>query len=99
MNEPISDGKFTFTVTGVDEMDSIGMSEPRGRFIVVDVTVKNTSDEEKSFQVNDQKLIGSNGADRADWVAGSSINDENTLLLQLGPGFAADYRLPFDLPP
>jgi hypothetical protein len=100
MNEPISDGKFTFTVTGVDEMDSIGMSKPRGKFIVVDVTVKNTSDEEQSFQVNDQKLIGSNGAEyRADWMAGTTINDENTLLLQLGPGFSADYKLPFDLPP
>jgi Domain of unknown function (DUF4352)/Protein of unknown function (DUF2510) len=99
MNQPAADGKFTFTVTGFDEMDSIGLSNPRGRFIVVNVTVKNTSNKEQSFQVNDQMLIGSNGAKyRADWVAASSINHENTLLLELGPGFTADYRLPFDLP-
>lgn len=95
----VADGKFSFTVTGVEELDSVGSSEPRGRFVVVDVTVKNVGKDEESFQVNDQWLIGSNGAKyRADWVAASSINEENTLWVKLGPGFSADYRLPFDLP-
>lgn len=99
MNQPIGDGKFSFTVTGVDQLDAIGMSKPRGRFVIVDVTVKNTSNGEETFQVNDQMLIGSNGAEyRADWVAATVINDENALLLNLGPGFSANYRLPFDLP-
>lgn len=99
INQSMSDGKFAFTVTGSDEKDSLGLSQPRGRFVIVDVTVKNNSKREESFQVNDQMLIGSNGAKyRADWVAATSINDENTLLLRLGPGFSANYRLPFDLP-
>lgn len=97
-NQAVSDGKFTFTVTGVDEQDSLGVSKPRGRFVIVNITVKNTSKQEQSFQVNNQMLIGSNGAKyRADWMAATSINKENTLLLALGPGFAAKYRLPFDL--
>lgn len=99
IGEPIGDGKFEFTVTGVDEADSLGLSKPRGRFVVVDVTVKNTSNEEQTFQVNDQMMTGSNGAEyRADWVAAGYINEENTLLLSLGPGFTANYRVPFDLP-
>ncbi|WP_310784146.1 DUF4352 domain-containing protein [Mycobacterium sp. Z3061] len=99
INQPVSDGKFTFTVTGMDQMDSIGLTKPRGRFVIIDVTVKNTSREAKSFQVNDQILVGSNNAKyKADWVAAGSINEENTLLLQLGPGFDAKYRLPFDVP-
>lgn len=98
-DQPVSDGKFTFTVTGIDEKDSLGSSKPRGRFVIVDITVKNTGKQEQTFQVNDQMLIGSNGAKyRADWMAATSINDENSLLLTLGPGFSAKYRLPFDLP-
>ncbi|ORW43097.1 hypothetical protein AWB90_18255 [Mycobacterium paraense] len=98
-NQAVSDGTLTFTVTGVEEENSLGVSKPRGRFVIVDVTVKNTSKQEHTFQVNDQMLIGSNGAKyRADWLAATSINNENTLLLTLGPGFSAKYRLPFDLP-
>lgn len=100
MNQAVNDGKFTFTVTGVDQKDSLGSRQPRGKFVIVEITVKNTSKQEHSFQVNDQMLIGSNGAKyRADWLAAASINDENTLLLTLGPGFSANYRLPFDVPP
>ena len=100
MNEAVADGDFTFEVTGIQEVaGTITSHTPRGRYVIVDVTVVNHSDREQTFQVDDQVLIGSNGAEYgADWLGAASINNENTLLLNLGPGFSAKYRLPFDLP-
>lgn len=99
MNELASDGKFTFRVTGVNAGGAIGFRQPRGQWVVVTVEVANTGRKEQSFMVASQKLIGSNGAEyEADWVAGASINDENALSMELGPGFSTTMQLPFDIP-
>ncbi|MGE2731015.1 DUF4352 domain-containing protein [Mycolicibacterium vaccae] len=93
------DGKFEFRVNNVSTSGYAGLPAPRGNWVVADVTVTNIGNEPQSFFVGNQKLID---ADRrtysADDMAALRINVDDTMVLDLGPGFAINVLLPFDIP-
>lgn len=67
LNTAARDGKFEFVVTGVEPgLQSVGdnpylTEEAQGQFVIVSMTVQNTSDEPKGFSPSDQKLFDSQG--------------------------------------
>lgn len=67
MNTPVRDGKFEFVVTDVQSgLESVGdnpylTEQAQGQFVIVTMTVENTSDAPKGFSPSDQKLFDAQG--------------------------------------
>jgi hypothetical protein len=98
----VRDGKFSFVVTDVSTPGNIpGASDPRGEWMVASMKVANIGSEPQSFFVQNQKLIDSAGREyAADTMAAYSINpSDTTMVMDLGPGFSIDVKVPFDVPP
>lgn len=95
------DGKFEFAVTNV----TTGSTRPnlpsaRGTWVLASIRVTNIGNEPQSFFVGNQKLIDTAGREyAADDMAAMRINDESTMVLDLGPGFSLNVVIPFDVPP
>lgn len=96
----VRDGKFEFVVNSVEPARNwYGEPKPRGQWIIADVTVTNVGNEPQSFFVGNQKLIDSAGREyAADDMAAMQMNDEDTMVIDLGPGFTIQVKIPFDLP-
>lgn len=64
------------------------------------MTVTNTGDKPQSFFVQNQKLIDTTGREyAADTMAAMSMNpSDTTMVMDLGPGFSINVRVPFDVP-
>jgi hypothetical protein len=98
MNEPVSDGKLTFTVTEAKVMPYVGVS-PRGQFFVVTMNVRNTGSEPQSFFIQNQKLFADGTEYASDTEAAYRVNSQgNTMVLDLNPGFDITVKVPFDVP-
>lgn len=97
MNEPVSDGKFTFTVTDAKVMPYIGATA-RGEWFVVTMNVRNTGSEPQSFFVQNQKLLAGGTEYAADSSASYEVNGGNTMVFDLNPGFDITVKVPFDVP-
>ncbi|MFE0751532.1 DUF4352 domain-containing protein [Gordonia sp. NPDC058843] len=106
LNTPVRDGKFEFVVTGVEPgLTSVGdnpylTEEAQGQFVVVTMSVKNTSDQPQSFSPTGQKLF--DAEDR-------SFEPDTTAQIALGgsdipvwdninPGNAVTVKLVYDMP-
>lgn len=99
IGQEVRDGKFAFTVTDVQTAQTAGLSRPRGEFIIVTMTVKNTGDEPQSFFPNNQKLRDSAGREyAADTMAAMSLNAKDSIVMDLNPGFDITVKVPFDVP-
>lgn len=67
LNTPVRDGKFEFVVTGVEKgLSSVGdnpylTEQAQGQFVVVTITVMNTSDQPYGFTPSVQKLTDAQG--------------------------------------
>jgi hypothetical protein len=71
---------------------------PRGQFFVVTMNVRNTGDEPQSFFIQNQKLIAGGTEYAADSSAAYRVNNQDTMVLDLNPGFDITVNVPFDVP-
>jgi len=95
----VRDGKFAFIVESVGPAANwYGAPQPRGRWVIATVKVANVGNEPQSFFVQNQKLIDAAGREyAADSSAARQLNAD-TMVLDLGPGFALSVKIPFDIP-
>lgn len=93
IGQPAPDGKFEFTVSGVEcGKKKVGgdmlNEKAQGQFCLVTMSVKNVGDEAQTFDAGSQKGITSAGATvDADGTASMYANDDgNSFLEEINPG-------------
>lgn len=106
LNTPVRDGKFEFVVTGVEPgLTSVGdnpylTEEAQGQFVIVTMTVKNTSDQPQSFSPTGQKLL--DAEDRSfepDTSAQIALGGSDIPVWDnINPGNAVTVKLVYDMP-
>lgn len=97
---PVSDGKFQFVVTSVDQSKTAGdptneflQETAQGEYVNVHLTVKNTGDEAQTyFNTNQKLLIGGKKFDAA------SIMGVSGDMQAINPGLGLDTVVSFDVP-
>ncbi|WP_054815634.1 serine/threonine-protein kinase [Nocardia arizonensis] len=99
---PVRDGKFEFTVTGVEYgVSRVGLQTARGSFLIVALNVRNISNEQKWFLPFGQKVIDSDGRVFEHDAAATAVQ---TVLkgarysFDLQPGQSGSAQLVFDIP-
>lgn len=107
MNTPVRDGKFEFTVTGVESgVTDVGDNpflnqQAQGQYTIVTVTVKNIGDKPQSFFATNQKLKDTAGrtfeTDPAAQLAVDS-DDVTSSWQDINPGNSVNAKLVFDMP-
>ncbi|WP_161629652.1 DUF4352 domain-containing protein [Saccharomonospora iraqiensis] len=105
LNTPARDGKFEFTVSGVDcgrtEVgNEFAGTTAQGQFCLVSMTVENIGDEPQSLFGDNQKLYDAEGREfSADTEAGIYLDqDSQTLFEEINPGNAVEGVVVFDIP-
>lgn len=104
LNVPAVDGKFEFTVTGMDcgtrQVGGEYGVTAQGEFCMVDVTVKNIGTTAEMFDSGSQKAYDADGTEfTVDGGAEIHVNDQNqTLLENINPGNKVTGRLVYDVP-
>ncbi len=104
IGQPVRDGTFEFTVTGVEHRDSVGdpylTQQAQGQYVVVTVRVSNIGDQQGFFTDSDQYLLDANDRQySADSAAGTSISGNDVLYNPINPGNNVEGQLVFDVPP
>ena len=96
----VRDGKFAFVVQSVERQKNwYGEPKPRGQWVVATVQVSNVGNEPQSFFVQNQKLIDIAGREyAANSMAALRMNEDDAMVLDLGPGFTITVKIPFDIP-
>ncbi|GMA32625.1 DUF4352 domain-containing protein [Litorihabitans aurantiacus] len=100
----VRDGKFEFTVTGVESgVPSIGNdvlgTTAQGQFVLVSVGVANIGDEAQSFLGDNATLVDDQGREHsADSTAAIYLENSESLYTQINPGNAVDTVVVFDIP-
>jgi Domain of unknown function (DUF4352) len=95
LGDEVHDGQFAFTVTAIDlGVPNIGSKTAQGVFVVVDLTVKNLSDIERTVYCQNQKLKD---------LAGKTYDDAVTVgsrenLININPGKQVHVKCAFDVP-
>lgn len=101
---PVRDGKFEFTVTGVEPgVASIGSDvfgeTAQGQFLLVRMTVTNIGDEAQHFSGSNQELVDTEGRTHsADTSAAIYLDDSDSFLNQINPGNSVEGTVVFDIP-
>ena len=104
MDQPIKDGKFQFTVTGmqcgVKQVGGEFGQKAQGEFCLVNVTVKNVAGTAETFLDSTQQATDAKGnVYSVDSGAGIFANGESSVFLeQINPGNAVKGKLVFDVP-
>lgn len=105
IGDAVRDGKFEFVIAGVDcSRTAVGLEHlkrtAKGRFCVVDLSVRNIADDAKLFLGHAQRAFDSSGLTyRSDELAGLYANlDTETFLEKLDPGERVTGKLVFDVP-
>ncbi|GGK46149.1 DUF4352 domain-containing protein [Nocardia camponoti] len=100
----VRDGKFGFTVTGVDApVATVGTNQflqktAQGEFIQVHVDIANTSNVAQTYFGSDQKLIDTQGREfKNDTAAELNVND-SSVIGTINPGNKVSVILVFDVP-
>lgn len=98
------DGKFAFTVTGMDTAKTTGdpsnpyeQTTAQGVYVIVSMTIQNIGDRSQSFFATNQKLIGSadrqySPDDQADFWLNKDIETD------INPGNQVQAKVAFDVP-
>lgn len=101
---PARDGKFEFTVTGVETgvatigSDVLGATA-QGQFALVSVTVANIGDEAQSFFGDNATLVDTQGREHsADSSAAIYLENSESFFTEINPGNAVDAVVVFDIP-
>lgn len=95
---PVRDGKFEFTVTGIEQPGreyGVGTlaDEAVGTWFVVHLTIENISNVPKTFLSDDQDLIWGNRRYTAEGFTWSTDNH-----IELNPGLKVEATILFDVP-
>jgi hypothetical protein len=105
MNTPVRDGKFQFTVTGMQcGAEKVGsglfQSTAQGSYCVISVQVRNVGEEAQSFSGSDQKALDAKGVQFSnDGTAEFNVNSgSQTWADQINPGNGISGKLVFDVP-
>ncbi|MFD4294404.1 DUF4352 domain-containing protein [Rhodococcus sp. NPDC058532] len=105
IGSPVRDGKFEFTVTNVETgLSSLGDNpylekQAQGQFVVVTMTVLNTSGEPKGVSPGDQKLFDTQGREfSADTSAGLNLDTDVAFWDEINPGNAVTLKVVYDMP-
>ena len=95
LNDEVRDGKFAFTVTGVNiGVPKIGYLTAQGVFVVVDITARNIGDEPRTVYCQNQKLKDLAGKTYNDAVDAGRRED----LINIDPGKQVRVACAFDVP-
>ncbi|MGQ7297987.1 DUF4352 domain-containing protein [Quadrisphaera sp. KR29] len=104
LNTAVRDGKFEFTVHGMEcgetliGSDAFG-AKAQGQFCIVDLTVANIGDEAQYFFGDNAKLINAAGQEySADTEAAIYLDDSSSLMEEINPGNKLDGKVVFDVP-
>ncbi|WP_405498352.1 DUF4352 domain-containing protein [Nocardia sp. NBC_00511] len=99
----VRDGKFAFTVTGVDApVNTVGDNEftskqAQGEFILVHVDIANIGNQSQSYIGDNQKLIDDQGKSYSnDTIAVIDLNKD--VVTDINPGNKVSVVLAFDVP-
>jgi len=100
---PVRDGKFEFTVTGVDPgKSSIGTAPldktAQGQFVLVHLTVRNVGNQPQTFDQSSQKGTDQQGRQLSPDTTAAIYTDPNNFLAQINPGNSVQGILAFDIP-
>ncbi|NIL74919.1 DUF4352 domain-containing protein [Rhodococcus sp. B10] len=105
IGEEVRDGKFGFTVTGVESgIATVGdnpylQKDAMGQFVLVHVTVTNTSDKAQSYFGSNQKLFDAQGREfENDTMAAINFESETAIGGDINPGLSQDVTIVFDIP-
>lgn len=101
---PVRDGKFEFTVTGVETgVERVGNDvlgqEAQGQYVLLHLTVTNIGTEAQYFDGSSQKLLDAAGRTfSADSSAAIYLDESNSFLNQINPGNGVEGIVVFDVP-
>lgn len=103
IGQPVKDGKFTFTVTKVQNGprrigDQYAGKNAQGKFIFVRVTVHNHGAEAQTFFGDAQKLLAGGKEYSADSEASIYLKDAESLLEEINPGNTVKGTIVYDVP-
>lgn len=104
IGDPVRDGMFEFTVTGVDTGvarvgDEVPGEQAQGQFVLVQVRVENIGEEAQYFAGSAQTLVDTDGREHsADEAAALFIEGSDSLFTEINPGNAVDGVVVFDIP-
>lgn len=103
IGDKAADGKFTFVVNGVREGGtSIGdqflSTEAQGRFILVDVKVKNTGNEAQTLFGDDNVLLDDKGREFSFDSEAAIYVDQDSWIEDINPGNSTTVTMVFDVP-
>ncbi|MFC4603145.1 DUF4352 domain-containing protein [Rhodococcus kronopolitis] len=105
IGNPVRDGKFEFTVTNVESgLSELGdnpylVEKAQGQFVVVTMTVLNTSDKPKSISPGSQKLFDAQGRTfTADPTAALNLDTDVAIWDEINPGNSVTMKIVYDMP-
>lgn len=104
MNQPVRDGKFEFTVTGIQcGQTTVGgqylNKTAQGQFCLLNVHVKNIGNEAQTMFGDNQTLIDSQRRKySADTEAAIYDSETKSIFEEINPGNELDGRIYFDVP-
>lgn len=104
LNQPVRDGKFEFTVKGIQcGQTKVGSQflnkEAQGQYCVVSLNIKNIGTEAQTMFGDNQKLIDSQGREFSSDSEAAIYSDQSKVWLeQINPGNAVDGQMYFDVP-
>jgi len=104
LKDKVRDGKFEFTVTGVDcGAKKIGdeyiNTKAQGEFCLVHMKVKNIGDEAQSFFADNQTAYNAKGQEfSADSGAAIYLADADSFMSEINPGNSIKGTVVFDVP-
>lgn len=102
---PVRDGKFEFTITNVETgLTALGdnpflAKEAQGQFVVVTMSVLNTSDEPKGVSPDNQEMFDAQGRKfTADTAAALNLDTDIAFWDEINPGNAVTLKVVYDMP-
>ncbi|EHR53781.1 Telomeric repeat-binding factor 2 [Saccharomonospora marina XMU15] len=104
IGQPVRDGKFEFTVEGVERAPSVGddavmTEQAQGEFAILTMTVRNIGDEAQPLSDTDQYVYDAAGRQySADSMAGLAITGNDVFLNPINPGNSVTGKVVFDVP-
>lgn len=104
LNQPVQDGKFEFTVRGIQcGQTRVGnqflSKEAQGQYCVVSLKIENIGNEAQTMVGDAQKLIDSQGREFSSDSEAAIYSDQSKVWLeQINPGNSVDGQLYFDVP-